>query len=49
MCEPDHGGIIKYIAPGGNYTLEDTVLTVEKPDGTTKDMTLMQVNLPNPC
>ena len=43
MCEPDHSGIIKYIAPNGNYTLEDTVLTVEKPDGTTKDMTLMQV------
>merc|ERR1712023_141145 len=43
MCEPDHPGVIKFIAPGGNYTLEDTVLTVEKPDGTTKDMTLMQV------
>merc|ERR1712023_36945 len=43
MCEPDHPGVIKFIAPAGQYTLNDTVLTVEKPDGTTKDMTLMQV------
>jgi len=43
MCEPDHSGIIKYIAPPGNYTLEDTVLTVEKPDGTTQDMKMYQV------
>merc|ERR1711988_556002 len=43
MCEPDHSGIIKYIAAPGNYTLEDTVLTVEKPDGTTQDMKMYQV------
>ena len=30
-------------APAGNYTLEDTVLTVEKPDGSTHDMSMMQV------
>jgi len=43
MCEPDHAGTIKYIAAPGNYTLEDTVLTVEKPDGTTHDMKMYQV------
>jgi len=44
MCEPDHSGMIKYIAAAGNYTLEDTVLSVEKPDGSVHDMTMMQVS-----
>merc|ERR1711988_1055431 len=51
MCEPDHAGQIKYIAAPGNYTLEDTVLTVEKPDGTTQDMKmyhLWSVRRPRP-
>merc|ERR1711988_1131544 len=43
MCEPDHSGVIKYIAAPGNYTLEDTVLTVEKPDGSCQDMKMYQV------
>jgi V-type H+-transporting ATPase subunit A len=43
MCEPDHSGTIKYIAAPGNYTLEDTVLSVEKPDGSVHNMTMCQV------
>jgi V-type H+-transporting ATPase subunit A len=43
MCEPDHAGRITYIAPQGNYTLDDTVLTVEEPDGSKHDMKMYQV------
>jgi len=43
MCEPDHAGTITYIAPAGNQTLEDIVLSVEKPDGSTHDMKMYQV------
>jgi len=43
MCEPDHPGVIKFIAPAGQYTLNDTMLTVEKPDGSTHDMKMVQI------
>merc|ERR1712023_323955 len=43
MCHPDHPGVIKFIAPAGQYTLNDTMLTVEKPDGSTHDMKMVQI------
>jgi len=43
MCHPEFAGTITYLAPPGNYQLEDTVLTLEKPDGTTEDFPMYQV------
>lgn len=42
MIPPDIEGKVSSIVPNGNYTIDDVLLTLEKADGTTAEITMCQ-------
>ena len=51
MVPPDISGKVVSVVPDGNYTINDTLITLELPDGTKKDLSMTQrwpIRVPRP-
>ena len=42
MVPPDVSGIVKTVVPDGDYTIDEVLLTVETPEGETRELTMTQ-------
>lgn len=42
MVPPDVEGVVKKVVPDGEYTIDETIVTLELADGTTKELTMTQ-------
>ena len=51
MLPPDTEGFVMSVVPDGSYTIHDTLLTLQMPDGTEKEITMTQkwpIRVPRP-